>query len=38
MEYPVEVLDPDSDDGTMVDNVKELADAVIGHKIAESCS
>lgn len=32
--YPAETLDPDyDDDGTMPDNVKELADVVVGHRI-----
>lgn len=32
--YPVETLGEDDDDGTMVNNVAELAEAVVGHKIA----
>lgn len=31
--YPVEVLDEDSDDGTMPDNVAALAEHVVGHRI-----
>jgi hypothetical protein len=31
--YPVEVLDPDYDDGTITENADRLAAAVIGHKI-----
>ncbi len=31
--YPVEVLDKDYDDGTMPNNVDDLADAVIGRRI-----
>lgn len=31
--YPVETLDPDDDDGTMLDNVAELASHVVGHRI-----
>ena len=31
--YPVEELDPDSDDGTMVDNVATLASHVVGRKV-----
>ena len=31
--YPTEVLDSDDDDGTMPNNVQELADAVVGHRI-----
>jgi len=33
--YPAEVLDPESDDGTMPNNVAALSDAVIGHKIVK---
>lgn len=33
--YPVEILGEDEDNGTMVDNVETLADAVIGHKIVK---
>jgi hypothetical protein len=33
IEYPVEVLGEDDDDGTMPANVAELADAVVGHRI-----
>lgn len=32
-EYPVETLDEDTDDGTMPDNVNDLREAVVGHKI-----
>lgn len=31
--YPIEKLDGDSDDGTMPNNVGNLAEAVIGHRI-----
>lgn len=31
--YETEVLDPGSDNGTMVDNVNELSELVIGHRI-----
>lgn len=31
--YPTEVLSEESDDGRMPDNVAELADAVVGHRI-----
>lgn len=31
--YPTEQLSGDDDDGTMVDNVRSLEDAVIGHRI-----
>jgi hypothetical protein len=31
--YPVEVLDEDDDNGTMPENVAELAGAVVGHRI-----
>jgi hypothetical protein len=34
--YPVEVLDPEDDDGTMPDNVAKLASAVIGRRIAKA--
>jgi hypothetical protein len=33
--YPVEVLDEDEDDGTMPNNVSELADAVVGRRIVK---
>ena len=33
--YPTEILDQDDDDGTMVENVQDLTDAVVGHKIVE---
>lgn len=33
MNYPLEVLDSDSDDGTMVENVSELSKHVVGHRI-----
>ena len=33
MSYEPEILDEDSDDGRMPENVRELADAVVGHKI-----
>jgi len=33
MDYPVEVLDDNDDDGTMVESLTALTDAVIGHKI-----
>ena len=33
MNYEPEILDEDSDDGRMPENVRELADAVVGHKI-----
>lgn len=33
--YPDEDLDPDSDDGTMPENVADLAKGVIGHKIVK---
>ena len=32
-EYPVEVLDENDDDGTMPENVAELREAVVGHRI-----
>jgi hypothetical protein len=32
--YPIETLDEDEDNGTMPDNVAELAKAVVGHRIA----
>lgn len=35
MEYPVEILDEDEDNGTMVKNVAELAKEVIGHRIVK---
>lgn len=31
--YPVEILDADDDDGTMLENVEKLGEAVIGHKL-----
>ena len=31
--YPIEVLDDDDDDGTMVRNVSDLRDEVVGHRI-----
>ena len=31
--YPPEILDPDDDDGTMVENVDTLAEVVVGHRI-----
>lgn len=34
--YPVEVIDPDEDDGTMPDTVQELRDQVIGRKIVKA--
>lgn len=34
--YPLETLDPDWDNGTMPENVDELASAVIGHKIVKA--
>lgn len=33
MTYPVEILPGDVDDGVMPDNVKQLADAVVGRRI-----
>lgn len=33
--YPVEKLPEESDDGTMVENVRRLADAVVGHRIVK---
>ena len=33
MDYALETLDPDSDDGRMPENVAELAEAVVGHRI-----
>lgn len=33
--YPIEQLGEDDDDGTMPDNVAELANAVVGHRIME---
>lgn len=33
IDYPIEKLDPDDDDGTMPDNVAELASHVVGHRI-----
>lgn len=34
--YPVEVIDPGEDDGTMPDTVQELRDQVIGRKIVKA--
>lgn len=34
--YDEEILDPDSDDGTMVENVETLREAVVGHKIVSA--
>jgi hypothetical protein len=34
--YPEEILDPNYDDGTMVDSKDALAHAVIGHKIVSA--
>lgn len=34
--YPIEILENESDDGTMPENVKTLADAVVGHKIVKA--
>lgn len=34
--YPVETLDPDDDNGTMPENVEELASAVVGHRIVKA--
>lgn len=34
--YPIEHLDEDDDNGTMPDNVKTLADAVVGHRIVSA--
>lgn len=34
--YPIEELDEDYDDGTMPDNVEELAAAVVGHRIVSA--
>ena len=33
--YPVEILGPDDDDGTMVDSKLALEQAVVGHKIVK---
>jgi hypothetical protein len=33
--YPKEALDPDEDDGTMVQNVEALASQVVGHRIVD---
>lgn len=33
---PVEQLDPDRDNGTMVENVETLASAVVGHRIVSA--
>ena len=34
--YPVEALHPESDDGTMPQNVEALAETVIGHRIVKA--
>lgn len=34
--YPEEILDPDDDDGTMRENVDELRQAVVGHRIVKT--
>lgn len=34
--YPEETLDPADDDGTMPDNVEELRQAVVGHRIVKA--
>jgi hypothetical protein len=34
--YPTEALRPDDDDGTMVANVGDLSDAVVGHRIVSA--
>jgi hypothetical protein len=34
--YPTETLDDDEDNGTMPDNVAELAEAVVGHRIVSA--
>lgn len=34
--YPVEELDPDEDNGTMVGNVDELRQQVVGHRIVSA--
>lgn len=34
--YPTEVLSDDYDNGTMPENVQELADAVVGHRIVSA--
>lgn len=34
--YPLETLDPDADDGTMPDNVEQLKNAVVGHRIVSA--
>ncbi len=34
-QYPVEVLGPDDDDGTMIDSKAALERAVVGHKIVK---
>ncbi len=34
--YPVEVLDPDADDGTMPQNIADLGQAVVGHRIVKA--
>jgi hypothetical protein len=36
LEYEPEELDEESDDGTMVNNVATLADAVVGHRIVKA--
>ena len=33
MNYPQETLEPDDDNGTMPENMAELAEAVVGHRI-----
>lgn len=35
MDYPVEVLGEEDDNGTMPQNVAELAQAIVGHRIAK---
>lgn len=34
--YPLETLDDNHDDGTIVENVEELAEAVVGHRIVSA--
>ncbi|MBM4707830.1 hypothetical protein GS982_01855 [Rhodococcus hoagii] len=36
MPYPPDILDEDDDDGTMPENVAELSEAVIGHRIVSA--
>ena len=36
VEYPVEILDDGYDNGTMPDNVAELANEIVGHKIVDA--